>query len=98
MTRNLLVLPAAQLELGAAQDWYEEASPGLGRGFRAEVDRQIGRILDNPRQFPAVLRDVRRARLQRFPYGLFFREREKDVVLIACFHASRDPLVWRARF
>ncbi|WP_430425274.1 type II toxin-antitoxin system RelE/ParE family toxin [Phenylobacterium sp.] len=97
MTGRLLVLPAARLELGAAQDWYEAASPGLGLGFRAEVDRQIGRILDNPRQFPPVLRDVRRARLRRFPYGLLFREREKDVVLIACFHGSRDPLVWRKR-
>lgn len=84
------------MELTVAQGWYEDASAGLGRAFRAEVDRQIGRILDNPRQFPAVLRDVHRARLRRFPYALFFREREEGIVLIACFHGSRDPLVWSA--
>lgn len=97
MTRSLIVLPAARLELIAAQDWYEQASVGLGRAFRAELDREVGRIIDNPRQFPVVLRDVRRARLRRFPYGLFFREREDGVVLVACFHASRDPVVWKAR-
>lgn len=96
MTSTLIVLPAARLELIAAQDWYEQAA-GLGAAFRTEVDRQIARILDNPRQFPAVLRDVRRARLRRFPYGLFFREHAGRTVLIACFHGSRDPLVWERR-
>ncbi|MDZ4369881.1 MAG: type II toxin-antitoxin system RelE/ParE family toxin [Phenylobacterium sp.] len=97
MARTLIVLPLARLELIAAQDWYEDASSGLGRAFRAEVDRQIERILDNPGQFPSVQRDIRRARLQRFPYGLFFRERDDSLVLIACFHGSRDPQVWRGR-
>ena len=60
MTPSLIALPAARLELIAAQDWYEQASGGLGRAFRAEVDREVGRIL-------------------------------------ACFHGSRDPLVWKAR-
>ncbi|MBJ7413349.1 MAG: type II toxin-antitoxin system RelE/ParE family toxin [Phenylobacterium sp.] len=92
-----MILPAARIELIAAQDWYEQASPGLGRAFRNEVDREIGRILENPRRFPAILRDVRRARLRRFPYGLFFREREGSILLIACFHGSRDPLTWTAR-
>lgn len=97
MTRSLLVLPAARLDLIAAQDWYEEALPGLGRAFRGEVDRQFERILDNPGQFPVVLRNVRRARLRRFPYSLFFREREASILLIACFHGSRDPMAWTGR-
>ncbi len=97
MTASLIVLPAARLELIAAQDWYEQASPGLGGAFRSEVDHQIGRILANPRQFPAVLRDVRRTRLRRFPYGLFFRAEADSVLLIACFHGSRDPRVWEGR-
>lgn len=97
MIAALIVLPAARLELIAAQDWYEQASVGLGGAFRSEADRQIARILENPRQFPIALRDVRRARLQRFPYALFFRERTDNVFLIACFHGSREPFVWTPR-
>jgi toxin ParE1/3/4 len=93
----LIVLPAARLELIAAQDWYEHAAPGLGPVFRAEVDRQLAHVVAHPRQFPAVLDDVRRARLRRFPYGLFFRERTDAIHLLACFHASRDPMIWVAR-
>lgn len=44
--------------------------------------------------------EVRRARLRRFPYGLFFiwDERETgDTGVIACFHARRDPRRWLRR-
>ena len=97
MSASLIVLPAARIELIEAQDWYEQASPGLGAAFRSEADHQIGRIVENPRQFPAVLADVRRARLRRFPYGLFFRAEADRILLIACFHGSRDPLIWERR-
>ena len=41
---------------------------------------------------------IRRARLRRFPHGLFFRVLDDALYVIACFHASRDPLIWRGRF
>jgi plasmid stabilization system protein ParE len=90
-------LPAARIEMTEAHNWYERRSPGLGDAFLAEVDRQVNRIAENPLQFPTILSDVRRARLQRFPYGLFFRMLEDGAFVIACFHANRDPRIWRDR-
>ncbi len=80
-----------------AYDWYERRSPGLGGAFLAEVDRQTTRIAENQLQFPVILSDVRQVRLRRFPYGLFFRAAEGGIFVIACFHASRDPQIWRDR-
>ncbi len=93
----MIFLPAARVELIAAQDWYEKESPGLGARCRAEIGVQIDRIATNPLQFPVLLKDVRRARLRRFPYGLFFRGLPEAAFVIACFHSRRDPMVWRAR-
>jgi hypothetical protein len=45
-----------------------------------------------------VLRDIRRQLLKRFPYGLFYRLIEGQVVVVACFHAKRSPRVWRSRY
>ncbi len=95
MTPEVIFLPAARAELIAAQDWYERASPGLGVRFLAEVDAQVERIATNALQFPIQFRDIRRARLHRFPYGLFFRALPDAAYVIACFHASRDPMAWR---
>jgi toxin ParE1/3/4 len=90
-------MPAARLEVIEAQDRYEKEAPGLGARFRAELDRQAVRILANPFHFPLMLDDVRRARLRRFPYGLFFRPLEDATYIIACFHSSRDPTIWQSR-
>jgi hypothetical protein len=49
----------------------------------------------NPRQFPVVFKNVPRALLRHFPYALFFVVEDEILLIIACFHASRDPLQWQ---
>ena len=81
-----------------AQDWYENEAPGLGRSFRAAVDAVIERMSANPRQFPVVHKNIRRALLRRFPYALMFViEADEPLSVIACFHGSRDPAHWQKR-
>ena len=85
------------MELIEAQDWYEKEAPGLGRRFREAVDALVERMSANPRQFPIVFKNLRRALLRRFPYSLFFAVEGQTLVAIACFHASRDPSQWQKR-
>jgi plasmid stabilization system protein ParE len=89
---SVLILPAAQQEIIAAQDWYEYELPGLGARFREALGHQIERMATTPLHFPIMLGDVRRARLHHFPYGLFFRQVDKTLYIVACFHSSRDPV------
>ncbi|MGD1095385.1 MAG: type II toxin-antitoxin system RelE/ParE family toxin [Bryobacteraceae bacterium] len=64
---SVLFTQAARGELIEAQDWYEDEAAALGRRFRQAIDALIERISDNPRQFPAVFKTVRRALLRSFP-------------------------------
>jgi toxin ParE1/3/4 len=88
---------AARAEFIEAQDWYEGEARGTGRRFRQAVDGLVERMMANPRQFPLVFKNVRRALLRRFPYSLFFVLEDQTLLVIACFHASRDPLQWQER-
>jgi plasmid stabilization system protein ParE len=90
-------MPAARLDLIDAQDWYERQGRGLGAEFLNAVDFQVERIAANPLHFPQVQADVRRARLRRFPDGLYFRALDEGIFVLACFHSSRDPLIWQSR-
>lgn len=89
--------PAARTEMVEASNWYAAHSPALAARFVTEVDAAISRIGENPLIFPLVLRDVRRARLRRFPYSLFFRIDGEKIHILACFHAHRDPTRWQRR-
>jgi hypothetical protein len=54
-------------------------------------------MVANPRQFPIVFKNARRALMRRFPYLLLFVVENHTLIVIACFHASRDPFHWQRR-
>lgn len=98
MTRlPVSVRPKAEQEAREAAQWYEERSSGLGAAFLGIVDSVIAAISENPFRFPIVHRDIRRALLSRFPYGVFFRVRPDQIRVIAITHLSRDPERWQRR-
>ena len=97
MTLPVLLRRAAELDLVAAEDWYESQRDGLGGEFREEVAAVISRIADNPLAYPERYRGARRARVRRFPYVLWYRAFENFVVVLACVHGKRDPRAIRAR-
>ena len=89
--------PNAEADLADAFDWYNRQTAGLGTRFLNEYETTIDRISVNPRQFPVLHRETRRAGFHHFPYGLFFRIRPDEIEVFACLHASRDPLHWQRR-
>jgi hypothetical protein len=35
--------------------------------------------------------------MKRFPYGLFYVREGDLITVLACFHAKRDPAIWKER-
>jgi plasmid stabilization system protein ParE len=88
---------AARSDVLDALDWYNSLSPALAAQFRIELESVIERISANPNQYALVTDAIRHARFRRFPYSLFFRADDDRVRVIACFHASRNPIIWQSR-
>ena len=97
MTRELVIRPDAEADLTEAFDWYEQHVPGLGSEFLLSVDAIFNSILRSPQQYPKVHKSIRRALTRRFPYGIFFVQEGKRIVVLAVFHAKRDPKRWQER-
>ena len=88
----------ARDELREAARWYHEQVAGLGRHLVDAVHRVIQDIAGSPLRFAVVHRDVRRALVGRFPYGVFFRISEGGgIVVLAILHLARDPARWMER-
>lgn len=86
--------PAAERDISAVADWYDEQRSGLGSEFRAALDLAVSRVSMSPESSPLVRSRVRRLALSRFPYLLFYVFEHDEVVVLACMHASRDPNMW----
>ena len=81
----------AQLELDNSISWYESKRIGLGKEFWIEIEKRLERIAKQPHQFQQIPGRVRRAVLSRFPYSIYFLPEADRTVVLAIFHARRDP-------
>lgn len=97
MARRLVVQPQSDLDIQAAAVWYENQRDGLGVRFLDELDLVLHRIEANPRQFPCLEGDVRRALLRNFPYGVYFIGESEDITVLAVLHLHREPDMWKSR-
>ena len=96
MIRHIRFRPQAEDEVLEAQLWYEERKPGLGSEFAASVSDTISRIADNPLAFPVACGETRRAVLRRFPYAVYFRLLDDNVIVLAV-HGRQHPRRWQDR-
>jgi len=90
-------LPDAEFEMIEAAAYYEAQQRDLGRRFLASVQDAIHRIGVNTRLYPVVEMDVRRCLTKTFPFGVLFRERSDEIVVMAVMHLHRDPDYWKNR-
>ena len=65
--------------------------------FLDELDVIFRRIEDNPRQFPRIDSNVRRALLRHFPYGVYFIDDSNALAVLAVLHLHREPDMWKSR-
>ena len=93
---DLVLRPAAAADVEEAFRWYERQRRGLGEEFPAIVNEALREIAAQPLRQAAIVRDMRRFLLQRFPYALFYRI-YRNAVVVACMHGRRNPLRWRQR-
>jgi toxin ParE1/3/4 len=97
MSLSVSIRPEAEVDLAEAYQWYEERRAGLGDQFLLSVEAILDAIQRHPESFPVVHKQVRRALLRRFPYAAFYAVGDEEIVVLAFFHASRDPKRWQDR-
>jgi toxin ParE1/3/4 len=97
MSVPVVLRAEAQAEFEEAFDNYEGQRPGRGVKFVNQVQKVFDRIASNPDLYALVLADIRKAAVSRFPYSVYYRSEIARVEVIAVFHTSRDPSIWKGR-
>jgi plasmid stabilization system protein ParE len=94
---RLIISSFAEDDLQVSKEWYDLQKELLGEKFINEIDKTLQIILLNPFQFPKIKGEIRRAIIQKFPFGIFFFVEKDNINVIAIFHFSRNPKLWKDR-
>lgn len=65
--------------------------------FAATSAKRSNRLEANPEGFPFVHKDFRLVMVQRFPYILIYRIRDRRIEVHAVFHTHRDIDTWKSK-
>lgn len=90
--------PFAEDDLQESIDFYNLQKEKLGFEFAKEVNDTFERLRSNYLQYPEVHKKLRKARLNRFPFNVFFVVEPPIVYVLAVFHTSRNPNLLKSRF
>ena len=94
---HIIFRPEAAADIAMAAGWYELQQHGIGESFLAEVKFASDYVAEQPECCAIIHRNTRRLLLRRFPYCLYYRIIDEQIVVVACFHSSRKPSLWKRR-
>ncbi len=97
MSLQVILTPAAQLDLAEAIEWYESLQPDLSLGLRLALDATLEADIRHPDVWAIVEPGVRRGLLRRYPYAIYYRQQPSCIEVIAILHTSRHPRKWQER-
>ena len=85
-------LEPAKREIIETTKYYAKLREGLGAEFRKELDDDIALIAESPARFEEYRSGMRRCLLKRFPYGVYYRILDADLIeVVVVKHHSRRP-------
>ncbi len=91
---NIRFTSAARRELAEAVEYYERTQSGLGNRFLRAVEACAERIERYPHMWAKVSPRLRRCLVHRFPFALFYRSGDDEILIVAVADLRRDPTRW----
>jgi hypothetical protein len=93
MSYSLSFRPEVEDDAVSGYLWYEEKATDLGEEFLRMFYACAREIPRNPFLYRKVYKDFSRCLLKRFPYAIYFRIQEQQVVVFGLFHCARNPVI-----
>ncbi len=95
--KRITIRRDAELDIDYAYKWYENNQIGLGEEFLIKLTESLKKIAEFSKMFPIVHRSLRRAFINKFPYGIFYMEQDESITVIAVMHVRKNPNNWQER-
>ena len=94
---KIVITEIAEIDILIGKDWYNSQKNTLGDEFISEMESKIKVIQSNPYLFSFIKKDIRKALLKRFPFGIYYFVEGDVINIFAVIHFSRNPKIWKHR-
>ena len=96
--KPVVIHSAARAELDEAIAFYESHAHGLGIDLELKIEEAVEKIRRSPESWPSHKQSgFRKYFVRRFPFTIFYLDREDDIWIVAVAHARRRPDYWTRR-
>jgi len=90
MRKKIVVKKLAEQDVLNASSWYESIAPTLGKDFFNEFYQTLIKLEIAPERYPFYYKNLRRVMLCRFPYKIFYRIENNNIIVFRVLHSKRD--------
>lgn len=94
---KIVILPIAKEDIKEATNWYNKQQIGLGKRFIQEINLKVAKIKQNPFIYSIRYSIVHTSVLYVFPFMIHYIIEEKNILIIAVLHTTRNPETWNYR-
>ena len=90
MDFKILIKPIVFVDAEEAVLYYEKKLLGLGKRFYEKFLTSLNKIHEKPFTYSFVKGPVRRCRIEKFPYKIFYVVNSDTIFIIGLSHAKRS--------
>lgn len=87
----------ARIEYFEAIEYYARIDDQLGERFVAAVEEAVEQMSRTPERFRRFEGDMRKVRVEDFPYAVVYRMQDSELRIISVMHLHRRPGYWSDR-
>lgn len=93
----MIILPFAEKDIKETVSYFKEVSDNLDRDFIQAIDASFFEILNNPAALPIAKYDIRKFVMAKFPFCIYFVDKNEALYILSVFHDKRNPKDWQKR-
>ena len=90
MAFKILIKPIVFIDTDEAVSYYENQLQGLGQKFYSNFLLSLNNVQQQPFIYTFVKPQVRRCRVEKFPYKIFYIVANDTISIIGLAHAKRS--------
>ena len=87
----------AESDFDKSYEYYVDENKKFADNFFKQVNSSLEKISESPEANPLVYKTVRKHVMKKFPFIIYYQVKELLVKIIAIFHTSRNPEIWKDR-